>query len=192
MESRYCKKVIAMAKVAHPVEVPTPADWEQLEGVLRVQLPRDYKHLVSTIGNGTFGEFSLFNPISSSEYTRFTLEDTLWFRKYVGRIAAEAGLLLYPEEGGYIRIGCADRVDLLIMLQDSCGGRYRLRVLEQNAGRAYAPCSDICRFLWELYHGTLSEEWAADMRDRIWTSGERFFKPWPSRASDEAREATIE
>ena len=185
MNDPYLEKVLQLADVVSPVEQPKEDDWKALEREMGVRLPEDMKLLITSLGSGYFGEFSLLNPCSSSKYTRLSRAESLIFKGLIDRVANEAGISLYPEPNGLLQVGAAShRMDLLLQLQSEAKDYYTCIWLDQDSRTADAFRITVSQFLYELYHGTLSAAWTEEVRTLIWQPGERFFVPQPGSNKD--------
>ncbi len=181
MNDPYFPKVLQLAGVTQPVEQPTESDWSAVERDLRLVLPEDLKQLVTQLGHGHFGEFWLLNPRSPSEFIRFSRESALWFTDAIGPVVKEAGISLYPQVNGFLRIGSAgNRMDLLLSPGSASGSPYKLIWLDQDYyadGVHKLESMSISRFLHDFYHGLIPDEWARVDRELVWGPSEPFFLP---------------
>ncbi len=180
MNDRFLERVKEMASVARPLEQPTREDWANIERDLSLRLPPDFKKLVSELGSGHFGEFSLLNPCSSSDYTRLSRERALSFWRNLEPVSRNTGLLLYPNPNGFLQIGSSgNRMDLL--LRPRSVEIYELVWLEQDYDTLHPINLTVSRFLHDLYLNLLTESWGREVRDLIWQPGEPFFTPRKGR-----------
>jgi hypothetical protein len=123
----YVPKLLQLARVTRAIDPPTESDWSAVERDLRLVLPEDLKQLMTQLGHGHFGEFWLFSPCSPSEFTRFSRENAVGFAEAIGPVVKEAGIPLYPQANGFLRIGWAsNRMDLLLRPDSASGSPYRL------------------------------------------------------------------
>jgi hypothetical protein len=157
-------------------ERPSKGDWDHAERDLGIHLPSDFKTLVSTIGTGNFGEFTLLNPISTSPYTKLSKDRALLFSKNLEPILPEIGFRLYPDPGGALQIGRAGRLDLLSI---SDGKGSQLMWLDEDFRQAHPIKDSLLVFLPKLYSGDLKDDWAKTARELIWSSDDPFFNSRP-------------
>jgi hypothetical protein len=179
MNDPYFPKVLQLAGVTQPVEQPTESDWSAVERDLRLVLPEDLKQLVTQLGHGHFGEFWLLNPRSPSEFIRFSRESALWFTDAIGPVVKEAGISLYPQVNGFLRIGSAgNRMDLLLSPGSASGSPYKLMWLDQDYyADGVHKLESMSSFLHDFYHGLIPDEWARVDRELVWGPSEPFFLP---------------
>ena len=157
-------------------ERPTDIDWDRVERELALSLPADFKTLVSTIGTGNFGDFTLLNPISTSPYAKLSKDRALLFSKNLEPILPEIGIRLYPDPGGALQIGRAGRIDLLSI---SDGKGSHLMWLDEDFRQTHPIKDSLLEFLPKLYSGDLKDDWAKAARGLIWSSEDPFFNPRP-------------
>jgi hypothetical protein len=182
MNDPYLEKVLRLADVVSPVEQPRDTDWEALERDLGTGLPEDVKLLITNLGSGYFGEFSLLNPCSSSKYACLSRERLLLYHQNLQPIAREGGFSLYPDSDGLIRVGAgSNRMDLLLQPTSSHPVGYRLAWLDQDDRIPKWVDLTVARFLHDLYLGLLSQPWAKEIKDLIWGPDDPFFVSRPGR-----------
>ena len=182
MNDPYLEKVLQLAGVVSPVEQPKEDDWQALERELGIWFPEDVKLLITSLGSGYFGEFSLLNPCSSSKYARLSRERLLLYQHNLQPIAREGGFSLYPDRNGLIRIGAgSNRLDLLLQPMSSQPVEYRLAWLDQDDRIPRWLDLTVARFLHDLYLGLLSVGWATELKELIWGPDDPFFISQPGR-----------
>jgi hypothetical protein len=157
-------------------ERPTDIDWNDAESDLGLSLPTDFKTLVSTIGTGNFGEFTLFNPVSTSRYAKLSKERALLFRKNLEPLLPEVGIRLYPDPAGALQIGRAGRLNLLSRNESDSS---RLFWLDEDFRQVHPITHSLLTFLPKLYSGDLTEDWAKTARELIWSPTDPFYNPRP-------------
>jgi len=181
MSDPYFPKVLQLARVTQPIEPPTESDWSAVERDLGLALPEDLKQLLTQLGNGHFGEFWLFNPCSPSEFTGFSRQNALKFKEDIAPVVKEAGISLYPQLNGFLRIGYAsNRMDLLLRPDPRSGSPYQLIWLDEDYyadGVHKLENMSISRFFHDFYLGLIPDEWARVDRELVWGPNEPFFLP---------------
>jgi hypothetical protein len=181
MSDPYFPKVLQLAGITQPLEQPTESDWRAIESDLRLVLPEDLKQLVTQLGHGHFGEFWLFNPRSPSEFTRLSRQTALEFKEDIAPVLKEAGISLYPQDNGFLRIGYANnRMDLLLRPDSPSGSPYQLIWLDEDyyaEGVHKLDTMSISRFLHDFYLGLIPDDWARIDRELVWGPKEPFFLP---------------
>jgi hypothetical protein len=182
MSDPYLEKALRLNSVAEPIESPTAQDWMSVEEELGIGLPADYKELVTMFGSGHFGELSLLNPVSSSEYTRLSLLNLQEFSDRVNQSARSASISLYPNSVGHIWIGvCGNGMELLLRLRRSGIKPYDLAWWDLDYNSVTAIDLSLARFLHDLYLGLIPTDWAIETRGLIWGSEEPFFTSRPGK-----------
>jgi len=181
MPADYVSKVVKLAAVAMPCELPKMRDWEAVEAEIGFVFPSDFKALISRLGGGEFGSgFYLRNPCSSSEYVRLSRECLIRHREPICDLEGKLAFPLYPSAGGNVAIASIDRQDFYLQ-PDFSGKRLDELVwldidLEEVRPLNYA----IPQFIHDLYLGLITEPWAEALRESIWRGGrEPFFTSRP-------------
>lgn len=107
-----------------PVENVGDVDWINIEELLGVGLPADYKQFINVFGTGEIGEFLLpFNPFSKNENLNLLeqIKRRLDFmRKMIESFGEkECPYPLYPHPSGLLPWGCTGNGDMLFWLMDA-------------------------------------------------------------------------
>lgn len=182
MKDPFLGNILGSVGEIEPVEVPSLLDWRRLESELHVTIPDDLQELHTALGNGHFGELWLFNPCSSSPYTKFTKEISLNYCRDLGGIAEDAGFTLYPAKGGFLRIGASgNRMDLLLLSTPEGSLGYKLAWFDQDRSRRgfHAVHMPVAEFLFRLFSGDGLPHWSKAIRNLVWEKGEKLFSGRP-------------
>ena len=166
----YLAQIVKAANVSVPVEAPSLADWRFVEESLGVELPKDYKDLVSTLGSGCFGEcLSLRNPISSRDLNRMTrkvMQDLAVGMDWVREVL---GCGLFPEPGGVFSIGsAAATVHLFLETSPSSKVTGRLILFHRDLYVYTVDERPLTEILWNLYSAEQTEKIRTELKELLW------------------------
>ena len=75
---------------------------------------------------------------------------------------------LYPDRDGLIVIGGIDRQQFLVRMHASNSAEYDLIWWDLDWERTHDLNMSLSQFLHELYHGSIAEDWAEELRDYFW------------------------
>lgn len=179
MNNDFVEKAVRLARITQAVDQPMPSDWERLEERLGRRLPHDFKDLVTRLGSGRFGEFTLLNPASSVKHSRFCREQVMELRGYVEDVAQQIGLVLYPEANGFFHVGIGThRMDLLMKVHLGAQDEYTLSWLDEDRYLAHPVTTSVSQFLHDVYLGTYPESWTREIRELLWEPAAPFFRPF--------------
>ncbi len=180
MTKDYVKLLLELAGRFTPVEQPTSKDWKSLEGELGIELAADFKTLVSAFGAGEFGSgLDLKNPCASASRQHLSRGSLLAHREMMEGLIEEFGVQLYPDPEGLVLIASMDRQDFLLRLDGKSKRLERLVWWNMDTEEITDLETSFSEFLYELYFGRVSHEWAEELREYIWRNGNvPFFTPW--------------
>jgi hypothetical protein len=180
MKHDFVQEVVSLALVSGAAEAPTASDWQRAEADIGLQLPPDFKALVSTLGTGSFGVgLILRNPLAESEYIQLSKRALTQYAMVVTPSATRSNLTLYPRKEGLVHVAGIDRQALLVRpfgLQEPTA---QITWWDADFHRAQELPMTLSQLLHDLYLGRSKAAWAARLRGYIWRdSGAPFFTPW--------------
>jgi len=172
----YAAEIIASARVKNPIFAPTVADWENSEKELGLELPGDFKELISGVGMGRFGDsLYLRNPLAQNPEDRLDrkslaiyAEEMAWYREVL-----EVGY--FPEEGGVLPIGSAGASGQLFYQTIPESRRTgKLVVLHLDLYGCTSDERPLAQFLWELHTNVSepSDKITKSLKFNLWPTGE--------------------
>ncbi|WP_030556731.1 MULTISPECIES: Lsr2 family DNA-binding protein [Streptomyces] len=133
-----------------PPTVPPAPDWSRIEAALGMNLPQDYKQLVTTYGPGQFCDFiSLYQPHAPSEWADLTGPMPARLRTQIEEVrqtARHPWALPHPPEDLFA-MGVTGNGDYLFWVTQPAGTPDEWTVAVNEALRA--P--------WYIYDGSLTE-----------------------------------
>jgi hypothetical protein len=114
----------------------TPEDWTTAESALGLQLPGDYKALVSTYGAGKFADFIfVYTPFASNPYVNLLEQRGLNLAAYKTlrmEVPQSAPYPAYPETGGALPWAHTDNGDMLYWLTEGPSDTWPVIVIESR------------------------------------------------------------
>jgi hypothetical protein len=185
----YVSKLIEFAGPIHPVEQPKVEDWERVERELGLQLPTDYKSLVTALGSGEFGVgLNLKNPVSSSECSVLSVDALEKYRNSLLFLESRKGIRLFPEPLGLVVIGGIDRQDFLFRPRHRGAEPSHLFNLDHEYELVRDVGKSLSHFLHDLYLGVVHDERLKRLRTGVWLDEKTpFFKCRPGRHATDSR-----
>ena len=144
---------------AQPVGAGSAPEWRAAEAKLGLELPVDYKQLVSTYGLGRFADFlTIFTPFADNEYVNLLAQPELSLEAYRALRAGHPDVApypAYPEPGGLLSWAQSDNGDVIYWLTEGSADTWPIVLIESRHGmieRYDVPTTD---FLAQVLDGRL-------------------------------------
>jgi hypothetical protein len=175
MDTQSLTKVLALAGAHLTVDRPSEDHWNHVEEDLGVNLPLDFKELVSALGDGYFGDLCLLNPASRSTHTlcRATL---LRNHDALSASARESEIQLFPDPGGFLCLGFTGNA-MYVMVERlvSSAVDYSAFWWDVDRRTVYDSRRSLAGLLHDAFTDCIVEEWAKEMRNLVWGPDHEFF-----------------
>ncbi len=95
----------------------------------------------------------------------------------VGFVEDRIGVALYPESGGLVLIGEAERQHFAFRPRKSGGALSQLVRLDHDLEQVTDIPMCVTQFIYDLYRGRIPSDWAETFRASVWADNAPFFTP---------------
>jgi SMI1-KNR4 cell-wall len=134
-----------------PLEAGAKEDWKKVESSLSLELPDDYKNLVTSYGSGCWKQFLwILNPFSTNRNLNLIEQATCQLtaeREIRASCPEDVPFALYPESAGLFPWAITDNGDRLYWLTEGDPSDWPIIVYESRGPRFDRHKLSCCDFL---------------------------------------------
>ena len=173
------EKIAAAAKIENPQFAPTSADWSRVELELGVTLAEDFKQLISSLGDGHFGNLHIMNPACPAPAGRFGPDVLQKYARGASAMERATKTTFWPKPGGLLLI-CTTNIALDLFLTRGENQRYEKIVVMDRQHKCAIQTSLLTSDLfWKLYSGNTDKRWMKELRKTAYDRpGRLIFTPF--------------
>ena len=170
----FLKKALELAGDFEPIDPPNDEDWDRTERDIGWRLPAEHKRFVSHFGSGRFGDdFYMLNPKAKGA-GRLNAEALRGYSQRKRRSLSKLSRPIFPESSLLLIATTTSGVDCFVDASQPEG----LILFDLDLSKHFELSMSFPEFVYKLYTDQLSQNWAGDLRQSIWSSSDaRFFKP---------------
>ncbi|MEW1693067.1 histone-like nucleoid-structuring protein Lsr2 [Streptomyces sp. NPDC091263] len=139
-----------------PSDTPPPSNWSEVENILGVRLPADYKEIADTYGPGTFcGHLHLCHPSGATEWVSLTGPMPATIRTQLEQPRAKGHPSAPCDPQDLFAIGVTDNGEYLFWITDptSAPDTWHVAVNEARGTRWYTHDGNLTDFLTTMLSG---------------------------------------
>lgn len=132
----------------------TKEKWDEIEFILGIKLPTDYKKFINTYGVGSIGEFLVvLNPFTQNMNLNLIEKGKEIREAYIvskNAFPEDFTHNVFPTEGGLLPCAITDNGDEIYWLTSNIGDEWHIVVYESRSASYYEYNMGLAEFLYKI------------------------------------------